>query len=216
MRCFPSCLYCLELCNSCMGSTATSSAVPIYDSIQGNIMQLATACDLNCTEYLTSADPMPVILYRPKQSDSVLPVLRACTNGAPFGLIKVKFIIHYIITATDNQISIWCQLRSANRQEIFKVTVDNNFKYITEFPANFASIFPDTKEKGKLAKILKDIWCYFNSLLAKPVFDCQLIHTQENGKVDDYFEYYATMCVDPSDIPPDLSSLKKIPVYMHP
>ena len=197
-----------------MGSTATSTAVPIYDSIQGNLMQLGTACDLSCTEYLTSADPMPVILYRPKQSDSLLPSLRACTNGAPFNLIKIKFIIHYITTANDNEMSIWCQLRSVHRQEIWKLTVGDNFECITEFPANFVSIFPHSKDKDKLLKVLKDVWYYFHSLLSDPVVGRQSISTQESGKVDDDFEYYATMCVDPSDIPPALSSLKRTPVYM--
>ena len=93
-----------------------------------------------------------------------------------------------------------------------KLIFDNNFEHIIDLPANFVSVFTDSEDKNKFTKFLKDVWCYFHSLLANPVVDH---HTQECGKVEDHFEYYATMCVDPSDIPPALSNLKRTPVYMH-
>jgi len=184
-----------------MGSTATSSAVPIYESIQGNVMQLATACDLDCTRYLTSVDPMPVILYQPKLRSITAPQLRAFTNGASFGLIKAKFIIYYFSTANDKQMSIWCQFRSAYQQEISKLIVSDNFEQITKFSPNFVKIFSDSENEKKFTNFLKDVWCYFQSLLTDPVIVSQSTSRAESGKFDDDFEYFATIHVDPAGSP---------------
>ena len=203
MRCFPYCLYCLELCNCCMGSTATSNAVPIYED---NFVQKATVCDLDCTRYVTSLDPLPVLLYKSKKKErAFLPVLQVFTNGVLFGLIKVKVILQYFTAASDKEIFVWCQLRSVVRQHIYKFMIDrNSLELITKPPANFGAIFNDDHSKEKFTKFLKNVWCYFQSLLDSPPVECHPASATKSDKIDENFEYFATMRVDPADFPPVL------------
>jgi len=118
---------------------------------------------VDCTRNLTSFGPLPVILYKPKKDGTSFPVFQVCTNGVPFGLIKAKLTIQYFTAASNKQISIWCRFQSAYQQKICKLIADNSFEHTINTPANFATIFTDSKDKEKFTKFLKDVWYYFHN-----------------------------------------------------
>ena len=183
-----------------MRTVSLADAIPICygDKIQAKV---AIACGSQCMNYLTSTTIMPVILYQPKKSIVSHLALQVCTNGALFGFTdyRGKFVIHYFTSESDdNIITVWCQYRMWYKQCFYTISYDNMLNVISDqsTDTDFSLLFTDAEGRGKFTKFVKDVWQFYQSLLAvEQVSDAMKIPQDDQDIVhaDDGFQYFATM-----------------------
>ena len=182
----------------------TNVTIPIYydERLQAKI---ANACGSQCLSYLTSTTSMPVVLYKPKGNVMTVSqlVLQVCTNGALFGFTssKGKFIIYYFTSENGHSITVWCQYRSWHTQHVYQMLYDDSFNSIAGHPigAGLAELFPDSEGRKKFTQFVKDIWQFYQSVIANPTTNdqnLQIIIRILNVQADDGFQYFATMPTD--------------------